>query len=221
MVVGNIVLKPDRPDELLPTRQSLLSRLKDWQDDASWTLFFETYWKWIYHRGIKAGLSDAEAQDVVQETLLSVSKSMKTFDYREVNGSFKKWLQQLTNWRIADQFRKRQQEITSATEATEHRTDTSTGTGSATDTIARLPAPIADDADEDWERTLLEAALRRIKGKVDPSYFQAYELNVFQNWPAAKAAAAINVNRARLYLIKHRINRLIKEEIEHLQKEII
>jgi len=217
MVVGNIVLKPDRPDELLPTRQSLLGRLKDWQDDASWTLFFETYWKWIYHRAIKAGLSDAEAQDVVQETLLSVSKSMKRFDYREVNGSFKKWLLQLTNWRIADQFRKRQQAIKPANEGKE----AGTGTGTGTDPIARLPAPTADDADEDWERTLLEAALRRIKQKVDPAYFQAYELNVFQNWPVAKAAAAINVNRAHLYLIKHRINRLIKEEIEHLQKEII
>ncbi len=217
MVVSNIVLKPEQPDELLPTRQSLLGRLKDWQDDASWTLFFETYWKWIYRRAIKAGLSDAEAQDVVQETLLSVSRSIKQFNYRGVDGSFKKWLQQLTNWRIADQFRKRQQEIKPENEARQG----GTGTGAGTDAIARVPAPITDDGDEDWERTLLEAALRRVKQQVDPAYFQAYELNVFQNWPVAKAAAAINVNRARLYLIKHRINKLIKEEIEHLQKEII
>jgi len=29
-------------DDLIPTRQTLLSRLKDWQDQASWREFFDT-----------------------------------------------------------------------------------------------------------------------------------------------------------------------------------
>jgi hypothetical protein len=29
-------------DELIPTRQSLLSRLKDWQDRDGWKEFFDT-----------------------------------------------------------------------------------------------------------------------------------------------------------------------------------
>src|SRR5215831_7036007 len=167
--------RPERPDELLPTRQSLLGRLKDWQDDESWKLFFDTYWKWIYHRAIRAGLTDAEAQDVVQETLLSVSKSMKRFDYREVNGSFKSWLLQLTTWRIADQMKKRPKDIEP------QRPDP--GEGPRTEPIEQVPMPQTDDADEDWERNLLESALRRVKRKVDPACFQAYELHVFQNWP--------------------------------------
>jgi RNA polymerase sigma-70 factor (ECF subfamily) len=211
--VTRITLPPERPDELLPTRQSLLGRLKDWQDDESWKLFFDTYWKWIYHRATRAGLTDAEAQDVVQETLLSVSKSMKRFDYREINGSFKSWLLQLTTWRIADQIKKRAKEVEPQRPDPEE--------GPRTEPIERVPMPETDDVDEDWERNLLESALRRVKRKVDPACFQAYELHVFQNWPVAKAAAAINVNAARLYLIKHRINKLLKKEIEHLQKEII
>src|SRR5688572_618544 len=35
-------------DEFIPTRQSLLSRLRDWDDRESWNDFFETYWKLIY-----------------------------------------------------------------------------------------------------------------------------------------------------------------------------
>jgi hypothetical protein len=34
--------------ELIPTRQSLLGRLKDWADSESWRDFFDTYWKLIY-----------------------------------------------------------------------------------------------------------------------------------------------------------------------------
>src|SRR5262245_28103531 len=66
-------------DELLPTRWSLLSRLKNWDDQASWQEFFDTYWKLIYGVAIKAGLTDAEAQDVVQETVITVAKNLEQF----------------------------------------------------------------------------------------------------------------------------------------------
>src|SRR5438477_9156148 len=98
-------------DELIPTRASLLGRLKDWKDEESWRVFFETYWKLIYNAARKAGLTDAEAQDVVQETVISVSKSIPTFDYDAEGGSFKSWLLLLTRWRITDQFRRRQRGI--------------------------------------------------------------------------------------------------------------
>src|ERR1700734_3990453 len=98
-------------NELLPTRQSLLSRLKDWDDQESWRSFFDAYWRLIYNAAIKSGLNDAEAQDVVQATLISVMKSMPHFQYDSTKGSFKGWLLSLTKWRIADQFRKRQRAI--------------------------------------------------------------------------------------------------------------
>src|SRR5882757_5840711 len=87
-------------NELIPTRQSLLSRLKDWNDQESWKVFFDTYWRLIYGAALKAGLNDAEAQDVVQETVVSVLKSMGSFDYNTEKGSFKGWLLRLTSWRI-------------------------------------------------------------------------------------------------------------------------
>ena len=51
-------------DDSLPTRKSLLTRLKDWDDQESWRDFYNTYWKLIYNVARKAGLTDAEAQDV-------------------------------------------------------------------------------------------------------------------------------------------------------------
>jgi len=76
-------------DELVPTRQSLLSRLKDWNDQESWKVFFDTYWRLIYSAAMKAGLSDAEAQDVVQETVIGVLKKLPDFEYDPRKGSFK------------------------------------------------------------------------------------------------------------------------------------
>ena len=92
-------------DELTATRTTLLQRLKNWQDQSSWQDFFDTYWKLIYSGALKAGLNEAEAQEVVQETMISVAKHMPTFEYDRAIGSFKAWLLTMTRWRITDQLR--------------------------------------------------------------------------------------------------------------------
>src|SRR5262245_20893493 len=88
--------------ELLPTRHSLPDRLRDWEDQASWRDFFNTYWKFIYGVAIKSGLTDSEAEDVVQETVLSVAKKMPEFVYDPARCSFKGWLMHVTRLRIMD-----------------------------------------------------------------------------------------------------------------------
>src|SRR6059036_3519090 len=69
------------PEELIPTRDSLLSRLKDRDDHDSWQDFFNTYWKLVYGVAMKAGLTDQEAQEVVQETVITVSRRIAEFKY--------------------------------------------------------------------------------------------------------------------------------------------
>src|SRR5438132_294694 len=97
----------DLVEDSLPTRHSLLSRLKNWDDSESWSDFFNTYWRLIFNFACKAGLTEAEAQDVVQQTVIEVSQKIREFKYDPKRGSFKTWLLQLTRWRIQDQFRKR------------------------------------------------------------------------------------------------------------------
>src|ERR1700736_6312617 len=93
---------------LLSTRRSLVDRLANWDDRKRWQEFFDTYWKLIYSTARKSGLTDAEAQEVVQETVITVAKKIDKLKYDPAVGSFKGWLLQITRWRIADQFRKRQ-----------------------------------------------------------------------------------------------------------------
>src|SRR5690349_6855941 len=71
---------PERP-ELIPTRASLLSRLKGSSADEGWREFFDTYWKLIYYTARRAGLADSEAQDIVQETMLGLSHHLPQFKY--------------------------------------------------------------------------------------------------------------------------------------------
>jgi len=203
-------------EEYIPTRKSLLSRLKNLDDQDSWRLFFETYWKLIYRAALRAGLTEAEAEDVVQETVIAMSKNIRKFEYDSARGSFKTYLMRMTNWRIAGQFRKRMP-------IQERMPRTATET--TTDEVERLADPVlpALEAlwDKEWEENLMGAALQRAKAKTDPKLYQVFDLYVRQKWPASRVARDLHVSRAKVYLAKHLIGKLIKREIERLRTEPI
>src|SRR5439155_12166644 len=92
----------------IPTRQSLLARLKDCGDQESWREFFDTYWRLIHATALKAGLTDTEAQEVVQEVMIAAAEKMAEVTYEPGKDSLKGWLLAVTRWKVADQFRKRQ-----------------------------------------------------------------------------------------------------------------
>jgi len=205
-------------DELIPTRQSLLSRLKDWQDHESWKVFFDTYWRLIYKAAIKAGLNDAEAQDVVQETIISVSKSMPTFKYKTEHGSFKSWLLNRTGWRIINQLKKRRPDrAQSRMVASETRTES--------DGIEQLADPAGPELeaiwDQEWELNLVAAARERVKRKVDPKMYQIFDLCTREKWPVSRISEALKVKVPYIYVAKHRVGRQFKKELETLKHKLI
>jgi len=79
-------------EDPIPMRYTLLSRLEDRGDQDSWKDFFDTYWRLIYSVAVKSGLTEAEAQDVVQETIISVARDIHKFERDRALGSFKGWL---------------------------------------------------------------------------------------------------------------------------------
>jgi len=201
-------------ENLLPTRQTLLSRLRDWEE--SWRTFFDTYWKLIYNAATKSGLSDAEAHDVVQETIISVSKSMPNFKYDPNIGSFKSWLLQLTRWRILDQIRKRSPES--------RKGQVFQDESARTDLIERIPDPATSHLDDlwndEWEKNLMSAAIDRVKKKADPKHYQIFDLYVMKEWPVTKITTHLKINAGLVYLAKHRVSALIKKELKYLNTKI-
>lgn len=202
------------PDPI-PTRHSLLNRLKDWDDRSSWQEFFDTYWKLIYNVAIKAGLSDAEAQEVVQETVIGVARKIGEFKADPSHGSFSAWLMQLTRWRIADQWRKRG--------ALEKANPGNLPCSLANDTgstgpLERIPDPMSIDAtwQQEWENHLMTEALERVKQQVSPRQFQMFDLHVLQQQSVQATARLLQSSMASVYMAKHRVGRLLKKELQKL-----
>ena len=198
---------------LLATRRSLVDRLANWGDQRRWQEFFDTYWKLIYSAALQSGLTDTEAQEVVQETVITVAKNIDKLKYDPAIGSFKGWLLQITRWRIADQFRKREPGNAKRPRSTDDR---------LTATIERVPDSQIVDLYEVWESSwkenLFEAAVARVKKKIEPKQFQIFDCYVRKEWPAQKVAERLGVNVGQVYLARHRVGALLKKEIKALEK---
>src|SRR5882724_4383368 len=137
---------------LAATRRSLVDRLANWDDQKRWQEFFDTYWKLIYSTARKSGLTDAEAQEVVQETVITVAKKIDKLKYDPAIGSFKGWLLQITRWRIVDQFRKREPGGAKRPHVADDR---------LTATIERVPDAHVVDLDAVWEEEWRTICLRQ------------------------------------------------------------
>jgi RNA polymerase sigma-70 factor (ECF subfamily) len=200
-------------DDSIPTRASLLIRLKDWDDQASWQTFYDTYWKLIYGVSRQAGLTETEAEDVTQDTIVTVAKKMKEFRYDPALGSFKGWLLHTTRWRIRDRLRARPIEGQSQPDRPD---DTS-----RTATVERVPDPATLNVDAIWDRewqaSLLDAALERVKHKVNALDFQIYDVTELKGWSVQEARQTLGVSSFQVYNARSRVARRLRTEVRHLE----
>lgn len=202
-------------EDPIPTRYSLLSRLQNWDDQDSWKDFFDTYWHLIYSVALKSGLTETEAQDVVQETIISVAKDIHKFKRDQSLGSFKGWLRNVTRWRIADQLRRRTR--------VKHDDTGMSAEYFARPDISEIPDPVGANLETiweaEWQSNLLQAAIERVKPRVKEEHFQMFDLYVVKHWPVRKVAKTLGVSVGQVYLAKHRISTLIRRELRSLEEK--
>ena len=200
----------------LPTRRSLLSRLRNLGDDASWRAFFDAYWRLIYNVARRAGLGDADAQDVVQETVIAVARKIPEFRYDPAKGSFKQWLLLITRRRIHDRLRRlyRSAALITSCEA-------------EAAALQNAPSPTqSPDAQIDaaweceWRETLFQAALARVRQRSSPKHYQVFDYCVLQNLSAPKVARMLGMSAAQVYLAKHRVRVAVKRAVAELEAEM-
>jgi RNA polymerase sigma-70 factor (ECF subfamily) len=204
-------------EDYLPTRESLLNRLRNWEDQESWKDFFETYWKLLYKVARRAGLGDAEAQDIVQETVFTVARHMPEFRYDPVLGSFKAWLLTLTRSRINDYFRRKIYRRGGRPLPREEHI----GTSLLANQAAPEPVDLGQVWDEEWQKSLVERASERVKLAVSPRLFQMFHLQVYMGMKAKDVAQRLNATRTEVYVAKYRVAALLKKEIRSLERNAL
>jgi len=211
-VVPNSLL-PDAADNL-PTRSSLLLRLRDVGDEVSWRTFFDTYWRLIHNVARKSGLSAQEAEDVVQDTVIAVARKMPGFSYDPKRGSFKQWLLLITRRRILDHLRRVYRALA---------VSDGPGTELAGQQVV-CPNPTPDEAidamwEKEWQDNILQMALARVRQQVNPKHYQVFDYCVLQNFPPGRVAKMLGLTAPQVYLAKHRVRVAVNRAVQELETE--
>lgn len=207
---------PIMGDDAPQTRRSLLSRLRNLDDQESWRSFFEIYWQMLYNVARKSGLDDAAAQDVVQDTVIGVAKAMPDFQYDPSRGSFKQWVLCIVRRRILDHLRRAYRQPPRAEISLEIlEEDKIQADALIDDNGSRIEAAW----DSEWERTVFEAALAKVRQTIQPHYFQVFDYGVLKGWPASKVAATLGISTARVYLAKHRVAKAMKQAVREINEQ--
>lgn len=204
-------------DSFLPTRSSLLSRLKNASDAVGWQYFVDNYGRLIFQVCLRTGLTRQEADDIVQDTVAAVAKQMPRFQYDRSKGSFKGWLSRVTRNHIADFLEKKTREASRRVELPEEQAD---GLAAHHEIVAGGSESMDEHWENEWREHLMARALRCLQQQLPARTVQIFQMSAFDGWSTEKIAAALCLSRPQVYLARHRAARLVKREIGRLKKEL-
>jgi RNA polymerase sigma-70 factor (ECF subfamily) len=190
--------------------------LRNLDDREGWRTFFDLYWRLLYNVARRSGLDDADAQDVVQETVVGVARHMPEFRYDPARGTFKQWLFRFVRRRIADHLRRVYREPLRGELALDAMAEEE-------ESAVTLPDPGGMDIgtawDQEWEKAVFEAAVARVRAQANPKHFQVFDYCVLKEWPTSKVAATLGLNAAQVYLARHRVYQAVKRAARQINRE--
>lgn len=199
----------------LLTRQSLLFRLRNRDDQFTWQEFFRLYRKLVYGLALRLGLAHAEAEDVVQEVFLHVSQHIGDFEARSMPGGFRRWLMNQTRWRIMDKYRQRAR---TPVQAMVEESEWHLAPGAA----VLNESENSHEAiwEKEWQHHVMETALDRLARRIPAKQFQAFELYSKRGWSVGQIADELGMNPAAIYLYNHRITKQLRAEAERIRRTL-
>jgi RNA polymerase sigma-70 factor (ECF subfamily) len=191
----------------LSTRRSLLVRLRESpSDQQAWSDFVERYGPQIYSWCRYWKLQEADAQDVTQNVLLKLARTLPQFVYDPAR-SFRGWLRTLTQNAWND-FMAEQQHGAVRAAGDSVAADLLKSAQARDDLVARL--------EQAFDRELLDMAMTDVRGRVEPQTWQAFDLTAVKGVSAAEAAGQLGMRVGTVYQARSNVQRLIKEALARL-----
>lgn len=187
------------------TQPSLLLRLRDSQDAEAWARFVEIYAHVVRRRG----LQEADASDLTQDVLTSVTSAVGSFEYDRRRGTFRRWLFTIVQNRLRDHWRSRQRQAQAS------------GNTAFQEILLEQPAEQNDEEkawERDYQQRLLQCTSQQVRGDFQDGTWQAFWRTAVQGKPGKNVARELDMTVAAVYLAKRCVLTRIKEQIRLLEE---
>ena len=177
------------------TSKTLLDKIAS-GDEISWDEFYQKYSPIVKALAVYKGLSGTDADDVCQQVMMQFFKQSKTFKFDPDIARFRTYFGRIVNAKIINYFRRKENK--------EIFVD---------DVMPDIPVDPEIEAIymSEWRKTLLIEAQQKLKERVAPETYQAYELYAVQGRPVEKVAAYLDCSVNQVYQAKKRCFAMMRE----------
>jgi RNA polymerase sigma-70 factor (ECF subfamily) len=182
------------------TTSTILQDLGDFSNQVAWRQFAERFRSPIVRFARKLGLSDADAEEVAQETLVAFAAAYRDGRYDRSKGRLSRWL-----FGIAYRQIRNAQRRVARRAGVEAPPDRSSFWADVPDKEA------STHWDEQWEQALLDLCLQRVRQEVEPATMQAFELVMQANRSPADVAHELGVPVKTIYNAKYTVLTRVRE----------
>lgn len=187
------------------TPVSLLVRVRDAADREAWYEFDARYRDLILDHCRRHGLQTADAEDVRQLVMLSLSRTLRSFRYDPALGRFRDYLGRVVRHAVLRALRR-----------------PSSGAQLDPDELSRLAADAGSAPEEDWEvdwmHHHLRLAMAKLEKTTEPASLQAFE-RVVAGESIAVVAKSADKSVDAIQKIMQRVRDRLREQVARQIRE--
>lgn len=186
------------------TSSGLLLSLGDGENPEAWQQFWEGYSPVLKQFARRRGLQDADAQDLVQQVMLAVSRKMEGFRYAREQGRFRSWLATIALralWKQRTRDQRRPVEFVDAGR------------------LDQLPAG-PEGILEDLNAALNDAAMSAIQSEYSEEKWNTFVRLWIKDEPTQAVAKQIGRPPNWVYKVKHEVLKRLEQEVKRIRDDL-
>ena len=192
--------------EFPETNPSLIGRVQDLDDGASWAEFLEIYQPIVFRMARKRGLQDADAHDVVQQVFISISRAIDGWRASPAQPLFRAWLVTIARNTITNALVRRPR-------------DAASGSTSVMELLHQQPDPAdAAELQRETKKEFVRSATAQIRGEFSAPTWDVFWRTAIDGQSVADVVKATGRTAGSIYVIRYRVIARLKEKIDEISQ---
>jgi RNA polymerase sigma-70 factor, ECF subfamily len=179
------------------TSTELLESLRQPGNESAWRRFCARYESMLLAFARAGGLREADACDVVQDTLLVFVERFRAGEYDRAQGRLRTWLKGIMFNKLREARRRNAR--------AERQVVADSNTTAFLDRVPDAQESWEEVFEREWQQAILADCLRAVREHVDAKTFEAFRLYALEDWPPARVAAHLDMDRGMVYVSKSRV----------------
>ncbi|MEM7147729.1 MAG: sigma-70 family RNA polymerase sigma factor [Verrucomicrobiota bacterium] len=181
-------------DDPLDTRQTLLLKIRDADNDDAWNEFADLYTPVIRNYCALRSVHQQDIPDVTQDVLATVARAIKKFEYDPDKGTFRDWLFIVTRSKVFNHFNKKKKQPQGTGRTTIHQL------------LEEQPDPKEQiDWDLEYKKQMFQWAADKVRPEFKEQTWEAFWQTAVDQVPTDTVAQSIGLSPGAVYVAKSRV----------------